>query len=177
MDIIKDTGGKLISKEAYDLWVPTTANNWLRDSNGPRMMQPSGAFALFKIVGDTLNVALQGCKEGFKWMDKYSPPVLDCDHSDWIATYEFCHFAIGETDFPYEKTPEDSQAVVAAIMEMIKDDLAHKKEGGIGISMGGPYHGMAGPVFSNYDQPLRGIKKAIDPNNIANPPHPVPIGD
>ena len=175
LDIIEDTGGTPISQEAYELWVPTTANNWLRDSNGPRMMQPSGAFALFKIVGDTLNVALQGCKEGFTWMDKYAPPVLDCDHSDWIVSYEFCHFAIGETDYPYEKTPEDSQAAVAAIMDMIKDDLARKKEGGVGIALGGPYHGMAGPVFNNYDSILRGIKKAIDPHNIANPPHPVPM--
>jgi glycolate oxidase len=175
LDIIKDTGGKLISKEAHDLWVHSTANNWLRDSSGPRMMQPSGAFALFKIVGDTLNVALQACKEGFKWMDKYSPPVLDCDNSDWIVPYDFCHFAIGETDFPYEKTPEDSAAVVGGIMEMIKDDLAHKKEGGVGIAMGGTYHGLAGPVFSNYDHLLRGIKLSIDPNNIANPPHPVPV--
>jgi hypothetical protein len=60
-------------------------------------------------------------------------------------------------------------------MEMIKDDLAHKKEGGVGNALGGTYHALAGPVLGNYDQLLRGIKLSIDPNNIANPPHPVPV--
>lgn len=175
MDIIEETGGKLISREAYDLWVPKTANNWLRDSNGPRMMQPSGAFALFKIVGDTLDMALQACKDGEYYMDNYSPPVLDNNYSDWIAPYEFCHFAIGETDFPYEKTPEDSKATVDSIMDMIKTDLSHQEEGGTGIALGGPYHALAGPVFNDYHELLAGIKKAIDPNNISNPPHPIPL--
>jgi hypothetical protein len=41
--------------------------------------------------------------------------------------------------------------------------------------MGGPYHVMAGEVFYNYGELLKGIKKAMDPNVVANPPHNYPI--
>jgi hypothetical protein len=34
---------------------------------------------------------------------------------------------------------------------------------------------MAGTVFSNYGKLLGGIKKAIDPKAVANPPHHYPI--
>jgi hypothetical protein len=33
---------------------------------------------------------------------------------------------------------------------------------------------MAGKVYG-YDKLLSGIKKALDPYNVANPPHPFPI--
>jgi hypothetical protein len=175
MDIIEETGGTLISEEAYEKWVPSTANNWIRDTDGPRMMQPSGAFALFTVTPDTLNVALAACKRGWEFMDRYSPPVLDCDHSDWIASHEFCRFAIGETDFPFEKDMEESKAVMGALMAMFQDGVQKKVEDGTGIAMGAPYHAMAGPAFYNYDKYLRGLKQAIDPKNVANPPQPIPV--
>ncbi|GAG28975.1 unnamed protein product, partial [marine sediment metagenome] len=33
--IIQETGGKPIPDEVYQRWVPYTANNWVRDTNGP----------------------------------------------------------------------------------------------------------------------------------------------
>jgi FAD/FMN-containing dehydrogenase len=44
----------------------------------------------------------------------------------------------------------------------------------MGAAMGGPYHALAGPVYYNYDKLLAGIKKSLDPNNVANPPHNIP---
>jgi len=175
MDIIKETGGKLIAKEYYDKWVPYTANNWIRDTNGPRMMLPSGAFSLFSVGPDTLQFALESCERGHIFMEKYSPPVLDCDYSDWIAAHEFCHFGIGETDFPFEKSVEQSGAVMQAMLAFMKWGLEKKTEDGMGPAMGGPYHAVAGPVYNNYDKLLTGLKKTLDPNGVANPPHIIPV--
>jgi hypothetical protein len=174
MDIIEETGGQMLSRECYDKWVPSTANNWIRDTSGPRMMLPSGAFALFSLGPDTLQFALETIKRGHLFIDKYTPPVLDCDYSDWISAYDFCHFGIGETDFPYEKSIEQSQAMMPALMDFIKWGVENRIEDGVGIAFGGPYHAMAGPVYG-YGKILTAIKKTLDPNNIANPPHIIPV--
>jgi glycolate oxidase len=174
MDIIEETKGKLIDQECYDKWVPYTANNWIRDTSGPRMMLPSGAFSLFSVGPDTLQFALESCERGHVYMEKYSPPVLDCDLSDWIAAHEFCHFGIGEADFPFEKSVEESGAVMQSMLAFMKWGLETKTEDGMGPAMGGPYHALAGPVYYNYDKLLTGIKKNLDPNSVANPPHIIP---
>jgi FAD/FMN-containing dehydrogenase len=110
-------------------------------------------------------------------MKKYSPPVLDCDYSDWIASHELGHFGIGETDFPFEKSVEQSQALMQAMMDFMKWGIENKTDDGMGHALGGPYHAMAGPAYYNYDKLLTGIKKTLDPNNVANPPHPIPVED
>jgi hypothetical protein len=40
--------------------------------------------------------------------------------------------------------------------------------------LGGPYHKLAGDVYG-YGRFIEGIKRAIDPNNVSNPPHPYPL--
>ena len=174
MDIIEETSGEIISQECYDKWVPYTANNWIRDTSGPRMMLPSGAFALFSVGPDTLQFSLESIKRGHLFIDKYTPPVLDCDYSDWVSAYDFCHFGIGEVDFPFEKDLEQSQAMMAALMDFVKWDVENRIEDGVGIAFGGPYHAMAGAVYG-YGKILTAIKKTLDPNNIANPPHIIPV--
>lgn len=173
-DIIKETGGKRIPKEVYDLWVPRTANNWIRDTNGSRMMRPCGTFLALRLPTDTLNNAIGVCRTGYEWVNKFSPPILDCDGPDWIGGYDFGHFGFAETDFPVEKTPEDLGDLMGKLLAMTKEDLQNGLENGIGPFLGGPYHSMAGPVFK-YDNLLKGIKKAIDPNVVSNPPHNIPI--
>jgi hypothetical protein len=110
-----------------------------------------------------------------RWVDKFSPPILDSDGPDWISTFDLGHFGSAETDFPVEKNPEALGDLMQKLMGMMKEDLSHKIEGGVGPFLGGPYHGMAGTVFSNYGKLLGGIKKAIDPKAVANPPHNYPI--
>ena len=175
-DIIEETAGKMVSQEAYDKFVPTTANNWIRDTSGPRMMRPSGTFLALRLPTDTLGSSIFMCKEGARWVDKFSPPILDCDHSDWVGSYDFAHFGFAETDFPVEKKAEDLANLMGQLVGMMQEDLKNNIEGGIGPALGATYHAMAGPVFK-YDKLLAGIKKAIDPNNVANPPQPIPVAE
>ena len=60
------------------------------------------------------------------------------------------------------------------LLEMTKEDVQNGLENGVGPFLGGAYHAMAAPVFK-YDRLLRGIKKAIDPNIVSNPPHQIPM--
>ena len=173
-DIIEETGGRRIKQEVFDQWVPRTANNWIRDTNGSRMMRPSGTFLALKLATDTLHSSIDLAKSGYEWVDKFSPPILDSDGPDWIGGYDFGHFGFAETDFPVEKNKEDLADLLEKLMGMTAQDVQNGLENGVGPFLGGPYHGMAGPVFG-YDKLLRGIKKAIDPNIVANPPNPIPM--
>ena len=174
-DIIKETKGKPIPQEVFDKWVPRTANNWIRDTNGSRMMRPSGTFLALRLPFDAFNSSIGVCRAGEKWVEKFTPPILDCDAPDWISSYDFGHFGAAETDFPVEKNVEDLGDLMQKLMGMMKEDISHKIEGGMGSFLGGPYHAMAGEVFYNYGELLKGIKKAMDPNVVANPPHNYPI--
>jgi len=175
-DIIQETGGKPIDRKIYDMWVPSTANNWIRDTNGSRMMRPSGTFLALRLPTDTLQYSIEVVRAGYKWVDKFSPPILDSDGPDWIGGYDFGHFGFGETDFPVEKNPEDLGMLMNNLLEMTSEDLQNNLENGVGPFLGGTYHEMAGPVFK-YDNLLKGIKKAMDPNVISNPPHNIPVED
>ena len=164
--IIKETGGKLIPDEVYQRWVPYTANNWIRDTNGCRMMRPSGSFATNIISYDSLDDCKRSLELGWDILDRYSPPVLDCDHSDWVLAYDFCHFASAEVDFPHEKTDEVCQIAVDSardtIMEEVKVKIAEFTICVAPVS-------RIGPAFANIHQIQAKIKKAFDPNNVANP--------
>ena len=61
-----------------------------------------------------------------------------------------------------------------SMLAFMKSGLEKKTEDGMGPAMGGPYHALAGPVYYNYDKLLAGLKKNLDPNNVANPPHIIP---
>jgi hypothetical protein len=55
--IIEETGGKLIPDEIYKKWVPYCANNWIRDTNGCRLMRIGGCYGTHHILHDTLDSA------------------------------------------------------------------------------------------------------------------------
>ena len=175
-DIIEETGGKRIKQEVFDQWVPRTANNWIRDTNGSRMMRPSGTFLALRLQIDTLDYSVGQVKTGYKWVDKFTPPILDSDGPDWIGGYGFGHFGFGETDFPVEKNAEALGDLLGKLLEMTKEDVQNGLENGVGPFLGGAYHAMAAPVFK-YDRLLRGIKRAIDPNIVSNPPHQIPMDE
>jgi len=44
-------------------------------------------------------------KRSREFIDKYSPPILDNDHTDWISSYEMGHIGYAEDMFPIEGLP------------------------------------------------------------------------
>ncbi len=163
--IIEETGGKSVPDEIYQRWVPYTANNWLRDTNGCRMMRIGGGYSVTNITFDSVDDAVRSFPPSWDILNKYTPPFLDSDNPAWIAPYDFAHYALSETDFPREKTDENDkilgQATVEALMQCLKGQIASALVNNVAAN-------RTGPNFANFHLILSSIKKGLDPNNIAN---------
>jgi len=165
MEIIRETGGKLIPNEVYQRWVPYAANNFIRDDNGCRMMR-SGCLNGLDVVIDSLDNALDTFPPIWEIADKYMPPILDYDHCDSVMPFDLCHFGYGEVDFCHEKTEE----ICKIVLKCMGDDIRHGvKENITSFTVGTLAANRTGPEFANFHMPLAKIKKALDPNNVANP--------
>ncbi len=163
--IIKETGGKVIPDEVYQRWVPYAANDMIRCSNACRALRPGG-YGADLVSFDSLDDVLRVFPAAFELLDKYTPPILDCDHADWVSSYDLCHFASAEIDFPHEKTDEGYQAVLMRSGELIAQDM---KEQVIELSSYIAPANRTGSTFANFHLILAKIKDALDPNNVANP--------
>jgi len=161
--IIEETGGILIPEEVYERWVPYAANNWIRDTNGCRMMRIGGGYSAIHLIVDSLDDAERSFPPSWEILDKYTPPFLDSDHPAWVAVYDLAHCALAETDFPREKTDENDQ-----ILAQASGEAAIQRVNNGGIIYGGPANRI-GPVFANYHLILGKVKEALDPSNVANP--------
>jgi FAD/FMN-containing dehydrogenase len=161
--IIEETEGRLIPEEVYERWVPYTANNWIRDTNGCRMMRIGGGYSAINLIADSLDDAERSFPPSWEILDKYTPPFLDSNHPAWVAVYDLAHYALTETDFPREKTDENdrilAQAQVEAAIRRVNEGRVHP---------GGSAHRF-GPAFANFHLILAKIKEALDPSNVANP--------
>jgi hypothetical protein len=162
--IIQETGGKLIPDDVYQTWVPYTANNWVRDTNGCRMMRV-GTFFPVNLVVDSVDDAMGVFLPNWEIVDKYSPPILDYDHSDWVAPHDLGHAYLFEIDFPHEKTVETGSVVAKAAGEVVKAGMREQTMNG---AIGVPFN-VIGPAFANIHLMIAKIKKGLDPNNVANP--------
>lgn len=172
-DIIQETKGEKVPQEVYDRIVSRIANCWIRTTYGPRVISRSGTFMVFSILLDSMDSNIGALKRSEEFIDKYSPPILDCDHTDWIASYEMGHMGYEEDMYPVEKTKEDLAVVLEATMKEIQFDLKRRHEYNIAPALGADYHKAAASVFG-YDKLLKGIKGALDPRKVSCPPQPIP---
>ena len=165
--IVEETGGKLVPDEVHQRWVPYSANDLVRANNNCRVMRIGGCLGSNLIGFDSLDDIMRTLS-GATWeiLDKYTPPLLDSDHSDWVSTYDLCHFASAESDYPHERTEEACQAVLMSAREVIAHDM---KDQIVEFTSCLAPANRTGPAFANFHLLLAQIKKALDPNNVANP--------
>jgi len=162
--IIEETGGEFVPEEVYQRWVPYTANNWVRDANGCRMMRV-GTFFIANLIVDSFDDMIDSLEKTWEVIDKYSPPILDYDHADWVAPHDFGHAALLETDFPHEKTAEVSAAVIKAVGEELEMGMKGlRMDGNAGALLN-----VIGPAFADVHLIVARIKKGLDPRNVSNP--------
>jgi len=163
--IIEETGGRLVPDEVFERWVPYTANNWIRDTNGCRMMRVGGGYSTNNLTFDSIDEAERVFLLSWEILDKYTPPFLDSDHPAWVAPYDLGHYALAETDFPREKTDENDGTLAKTIaetgMECVKGQIVN------GLTVAAAHR--FGPAFANFHLILARIKKSLDPSNVANP--------
>ena len=172
-DIIQETKGQKLPREVHERIVSRIANCWIRTTYGPRVISRSGTFMVFSILVDSMDSDIGALKRSKEFIEKYSPPILDCDYTDWIASYEMGHMGYEEDMYPVEKTPEDLSVVLEGTIKELQYDVKRRHEYNVGPALGADYHKDAAPVFG-YDRLLKGIKKSLDPKSVSCPPQPIP---
>jgi hypothetical protein len=167
-EIIQETGGKLVpeSDDVYQRYIPYAANDWIRETHTHRVSRPAGSFQMAVIALDSLDSIEKMFTPAFETLDKYTPPFLDSYHADWVISYDFGHFASAENDFLAEKDDETGVGMRRLASERIKQEVTQGLPG-MYAEMG-IFH-KTGKVFANTHLIAAGIKKALDPNNVANP--------
>lgn len=165
MEIVEETGGRPVSDELYQRWVPYTANNSIRGVLGGRMMRMGGYF-LTGLTFDSLDDALRSYPVSWAILDRHTPPFLDVGHPGWSVAYDFGHFATAEVDFLREKTDECDLVLGQALEEAIRQGAEDQT---VGYVSGSWQAHKVGPSFANYHRILTRIKENLDPNNVANP--------
>ncbi|MCX8125787.1 MAG: FAD-binding oxidoreductase [Dehalococcoidia bacterium] len=163
--IASETGGNPVPEEVARKWLPFTADNWIRDSNGPRMMRTGGYLILGAMFG-TYDDILDYLPAAWELEDKYTPPFLDGDHPAWVASYDLGHSALVEIDIPREKTDEADLVWGEALKEVSSRRIQERVTDAMTVPVPAD---RIGPVYANHHVALRKIKQALDPNYIANP--------
>ncbi|MCX8125664.1 MAG: hypothetical protein N3E40_00775, partial [Dehalococcoidia bacterium] len=170
--IVAETGGTKVSDDVYSRWVPYAANNWIRDTNGCRMMRIGGGYSLVNLTIDSIDDGERSLPASWEILDRYTPPFLDSDHPAWIAPYDLGHFALVEVDFPREKTDENDMTLARCMVELSDSTI---KDGAIStVNIIGP----GKIIWGGYPlgmKLLASIKRALDPGNFANPTRIVDI--
>jgi hypothetical protein len=128
---------------------------------------------VFSILVDSMDRDIGALKRSKEFIDKYSPPILDCDYTDWIASYEMGHMGYEEDMYPVEKTKEDLTVVLKGTLKEFQYDIKRRHEYNVAPALGAAYHKDAAPAFG-YERLLKGIKKSLDPRNVSCPPQPIP---
>jgi glycolate oxidase len=167
-EIIQETGGRLLpeSDEVYQRHIPYGASDWIRECHTHRAARPAGTFQMAVIAHDSFDSIERLFKPAFETLEKYTPPFLDSYHADWVISYDLGHFASAENDFFAEKDEETGVGMRRLASDRIKQEMA---QGLPGMYAGmGTFH-KVGKIFANTHLIAAGIKKALDPNNIANP--------
>ena len=167
MQIIEETGGKLLPEEVYQKWVPYTINNWIRDANGCRMARTAGGFYTADITLDSLDDWQRATEVGWSILDKYTPPLLDSNHPAWVAPYDLGHFALTEMDVPRQKVDETDVTSIPGLLQDVMSTSEEQQIPGYFIAFA-PYN-RSGPTFANIHLIAAKLKAALDPNNVANP--------
>ena len=167
LEIIRETKGELVPDEVCQKWVPYAANNWIRDTSGVRMTRIGGCYSTNNIVIDSLQEAMESSQATWKIIDEYSPPILDHDQSCCIITVDMGHFGAAESPFPHEKTEEVCRQVLKSMAVSLDKDIEQSK---VTFTTVGALLDKVGSNFANAHLIVARIKKALDPNNVANPP-------
>jgi FAD/FMN-containing dehydrogenase len=163
-EIIHETGGKLAPNKIYEEWILDAYSYWRENlsARGGR----NGDFYVTCLTTDSLDSMPKALQIGWEMQDKYTPPILDCGHHPaWVLAYEFCHFAHGEVDVIMEKNDTVSSSILEMMREAIKTEIQNEMPGY--MTGAAPLH-QVGSYYANTHLIAAKIKKALDPNNVAN---------
>ena len=123
---------------------------------------------------DTMDSNVRFLERSREFIDKYSPPILDNDHTDWVASYEMGHIGYAEDMFPIEKNDADLKKFMEVFFKEFSIDLQKKIDYNIAPALGAVYHDIGGSIFG-YGEMLKSLKRTLDPKGVSCPPQPISV--
>ncbi|MBY9004528.1 MAG: FAD-binding oxidoreductase [Candidatus Lokiarchaeota archaeon] len=143
----------------------------LRSNLGLHGFIATGGFQSSKGQCDTVKVCVKTTKESIPLKKKYiKKGVIGNDFGEgvWITSYESGHYFHIESPTMFDQTDEKSVKGMAENMEENYQFDLLKHLGAPFFVEGDKMHDLFGPEMMNYHIWLRKIKKAFDPNGIAD---------
>jgi glycolate oxidase len=172
-EIIEEAGGEFASEKLYNM-ADNYKGDLLRAATTIRGFRPTGCFFVVGFAFDSLGHSMKFGKVVTDRREEYIERgvFMNDAASDWVLSFDQGHTAECESLFFYEVGNLEANKAAA---EYYGRSLGENIEEGLMPTWPvGPLHDSVGPVYSNYHSLLRNIKNLLDPNNIANPPYPIP---
>lgn len=164
-EIIRDTAGEAVPAEIHEALEWLTPNA-VRDAHRCRLMRVGGCTVVGDIVVDSLEDTLRSIPAAHEIRKKYIPPFGDIGDQGKFWTGGFGRLAQIEMDSIGEKTEE---LHLIERKQYGPDSVKFSVESSApGLFAFNRVHSV-GPAFSNVHLPLARIKRALDPDNLANP--------
>jgi hypothetical protein len=171
--IIKKTGGEDIPKSdrLYKMVDPAWVGDWFQCGGSGRIMRPAGTHMIAMVALDSIDHAVKVARRAGEIRKEFD--FMEDDENDWVCTYDFGWQGDAECLILPEQTEDDMKNAMELAMSGLKASLKDKTYTVLQIA---ETHPILGPVYGNYHELLEKIKRAMDPNNISNPPNPIQVG-
>lgn len=174
--IIADTGGEDIPED-HKVY-RNVAENWIGDhfrcGLTGRIMRVAGTHSIAMVGFDSLDHAYRVSNRMADLRREYTHTFPYGEQSDWIVSHDFAWQADAEIIVLPEISEEHMKVAGELVIDGIKASFDEKIYNVAQLAETNP---MIGPVYGNYHELLKKIKKALDPNKVANPPNPISTED
>jgi len=172
--IIAETGGEDIPEDhkIYRSVVESWLGDHFRCGFTGRHMRVAGTHAIVMLGSDSLDHAYKVSNVMADLRRQFTHTFPYGEQSDWVIAHDFAWQAEVDIYVTPEITVEHMQASAGLAVDGVKESLAEKLYDVAQVAQTNP---LLGPVYGNYHELLKKIKKTLDPNNIANPPNPIAI--
>lgn len=164
--IMEEYGGELLPDQWCQQLDACLTPNSVRDTHRLRF----GRLARIGLAGttmDSLYDVLRSVKTDIKIKEKYTPPYGYMGNDIKFWPFDFGRLAWTEIDTTAEKTTECEDLIQNQITPDMVKALVEEKSAPAFVSMV-PIN-IVGPLYGNVHLIFGSIKKALDPNNVAQP--------
>jgi hypothetical protein len=172
--LIKKTGGEDIPQtdRLYKTVDPALIGDWFLCGNSGRIMRPAGTHMIAMVALDSIDHSAKVANRADQIRKDFD--FMDSDKDDWVCTYDFGWQGDAECLILPEQTEDDMKKALDLAIAGLKASMEDKTYSVLQIS---DTHPVLGPVYGNYHELLKKIKKVLDPENVANPPNPIRVDE
>ncbi len=174
--IVEDHEGTYL-EEGSELWNigHHAIGEAIRCGLSNRLYRPAGDFFVMGGFGfDSIDHTIETSE--FMWpiieeAYKKGHFVEDLSHTDWVNSYQMCHFSEVEPIIYFEHDLDAGASFLNGYVQTIVEAVKRKMMPTWPL---GPMTYLTGPSMCNYHEMVLNIKKLMDPRMTSNPGYPLP---